>query len=66
MSALSSVVFLGFILGVRHATDADHERVNRDLATASGLPSPAVSRFLVDPVGVADGLFSGDPHWTPE
>jgi ABC-type nickel/cobalt efflux system permease component RcnA len=42
------------------------ERVNRGLATASGVLSLAFGLFLAYQIGVVDGLFSGDPHWTPE
>jgi len=40
--------------------------VNRYLATASGLLSLAFGLFLAYQIGFVDGLFTGDPHWTPE
>jgi ABC-type nickel/cobalt efflux system permease component RcnA len=40
--------------------------VNRYLATASGLLSLAFGLFLVYQIGFVDGLFTGDPRWTPE
>src|SRR5262245_55239304 len=42
------------------------ERVNRWLATASGVLSLAFGLFLAYQIGIVDGLFSGEPHWTPE
>jgi high-affinity nickel-transport protein len=42
------------------------ERVNRGLATASGVLSLAFGLFLAYQIGVADGLFGGHPRWTPE
>jgi len=42
------------------------ERVNRWLATASGVLSLAFGLFLAYQIGIVDGLFSGNPHWTPE
>ena len=40
-------------------------RVNRYLATASGVLSLAFRRFLAYQIGVVDGLFSHEPHGTP-
>jgi hypothetical protein len=59
MSALLSVILLGFFLGMRHATDSD-------LATASGVLSLALGLFLAYQVGFVDGLFTDQPRWTPE
>jgi high-affinity nickel permease len=100
-------VLLGFSLGMRHATDADHvvavativsrERslrgaallgslwgvghtvtipfaytarrfagMNRRLGLVSGLLSVAFGAFLVYHIGFVDGLFTGDPRWTPQ
>jgi ABC-type nickel/cobalt efflux system permease component RcnA len=42
------------------------ERVSRGLATASGVLSLAFGLFLAYQIGVVDGLFSANPHWTPE
>jgi ABC-type nickel/cobalt efflux system permease component RcnA len=42
------------------------ERVNRGLATASGVLSLAFGLFLAYQIGIVDGLFSGHPHGTPE
>jgi len=42
------------------------ERVNRWLATVSGVLSLAFGLFLAYQIGIVDGLFSGNPHWTPE
>ena len=41
-------------------------RVNRHLALASGVASIAFGLFLVYQIGVVDGLFAGQPRWTPE
>jgi len=41
-------------------------RINRHLATASGLLSLLFGLFLVYQIGFVDGLFSATPHWTPE
>ena len=40
-------------------------RVNRYLATASGVLSLAFGLFFAYPIGVVDGLFSHEPHGTP-
>lgn len=42
------------------------ERSTRYLATASGLLSLALGLFLAYQVGFVDGLFTGQPRWTPE
>jgi high-affinity nickel permease len=41
-------------------------RLNRYLATASGLLSLLVGLYLVYQIGWVDGLFTGHPTWTPE
>lgn len=42
------------------------ERASRWLATASGLLSLAFGLFLAYQIGFVDGLFTGDPRWSPE
>jgi len=42
------------------------EQVDRWLATASGVLSLAFGLFLAYQIGIVDGLFTGEPHWTPE
>jgi high-affinity nickel permease len=41
-------------------------RLNRHLATASGLLSLLFGLYLVYQIGWVDGLFTGHPTWTPE
>jgi high-affinity nickel-transport protein len=41
-------------------------RLNRHLATASGLLSLAFGLWMAYQIGVVDGLFSAVPHWSPE
>jgi high-affinity nickel-transport protein len=40
--------------------------LNRHLATASGALSLAFGVWMAYQIGVVDGLFSADPHWSPE
>jgi ABC-type nickel/cobalt efflux system permease component RcnA len=42
------------------------QRINRHLATASGLLSLAFGLFLAYQIGFVDGLFTGEPRWTSE
>ena len=37
----------------------------RHLRMASGALSVALGLFLVHQIGIVDGLFTGQPHWTP-
>jgi hypothetical protein len=39
--------------------------VGRFITVTSGLISIAFGLFLVYQIGIADGLFSARPHWTP-
>jgi high-affinity nickel-transport protein len=39
--------------------------LHRHLRLASGALSVALGLFLVHQIGIVDGLFSGDPRWTP-
>ena len=39
--------------------------LHRHLRVASGAFSVALGLFLVHQIGVVDGLFTGDPRWTP-
>jgi high-affinity nickel-transport protein len=39
--------------------------LHRHLRLASGAFSVALGLFLVHQIGVVDGLFTGDPRWTP-
>ena len=41
-------------------------RLNRHLATASGLLSLGFGLWMAYQIGVVDGLFSAAPHWSPE
>ena len=40
--------------------------VNRYLGLAAGLLSLGVGLFLAYQIGLVDGLFTGDPQWTPK
>lgn len=42
-----------------------HPRFSQRLGLASGLVSLAFGVFLAYQIGVANGLFTGHPHWTP-
>src|SRR5579872_1853682 len=42
-----------------------HERFSQRLGLASGLVSLAFGVVLAYQIGVANGLFTGHPHWTP-
>ena len=46
-------------------TERQSVRLNRGLRIASGALSLAFGLFLAYRIGVVDGLFSGDPQWTP-
>jgi len=39
--------------------------ITRHMTTASGLVSVAFGLFLVYQIGLIDGLFTAQPHWTP-
>jgi high-affinity nickel-transport protein len=39
--------------------------LHRHLRLASGAMSVALGIFLVHQIGIVDGLFTGDPQWTP-
>ncbi len=47
-------------------TAARFEGVNRHLRLATGLLSLGFGLFLVYQIGFVDGLFTGNPRWTPE
>jgi ABC-type nickel/cobalt efflux system permease component RcnA len=60
MSVITAANALPFALtSVRFTT------VNRYLSVTTGLLSLAFGLFLAYHIGFVDGLFSGDPHWTP-
>ena len=42
-----------------------HERFSRRLGLASGLVSLAFGVVLAYQIGIANGLFTGHPQWTP-
>lgn len=46
-------------------TDRKMFRWNQALTMGSGLLSVAFGVFIAIQIGVGDGLFSGNPHWTP-
>jgi len=46
-------------------TERQSARLNWGLRVASGALSLAFGLFLAYRIGVVDGLFSGDPRWTP-
>jgi high-affinity nickel-transport protein len=46
-------------------TDRRSPRFATGLRVASGLLSAAFGAVLVYQIGFADGLFTGQPHWTP-
>jgi high-affinity nickel-transport protein len=46
-------------------TEARSARLNAGLRVASGVLSLAFGLFLAYQVGIVDGLFTGDPQWTP-
>jgi ABC-type nickel/cobalt efflux system permease component RcnA len=48
------------------ATAGRFARLNRHLATASGVLSLVFGVWMVYQIGVVDGLFSADPRWSPE
>jgi hypothetical protein len=59
MFSLASILLLAFVLGMRHATDAVHV-----VAGTTGVASVAFGIVLVAN-GIANGLFSAFPRWTP-
>ena len=84
MLSSMSVLVLGFVLGMRQATDAGLTLVTvaiavpssyaaarvggaqRHVQLAAGVASVCVALLLAHRVGVMDGLFTADQHWTPE
>jgi high-affinity nickel permease len=72
MPPLLAILVLGFVLGMRHATDADHvvaaarfAHLNRRLMQLVSVGSIGFGLFLAYEIGVHDGIFSSMPQWTP-
>ncbi len=61
MMVITAVIGLPFIYTARRAL-----AINRYLGVASGLLSLGFGLFLAYQIGIVDGLFSANPHWTPE
>jgi len=60
MALITSVVGLPFVYASARFT-----RVHRALVLASGAVSLALGLLLIYQVGVVDGLFTGNPTWSP-
>ena len=60
MIVITSAISLPFAAAGRAS-----ERISSALRLASGLLSIGFGLFVIYQIGVHDGLFSGDPQWTP-
>jgi high-affinity nickel-transport protein len=61
MMLITAAIALPFAYSMRHFV-----KLNRGLATASGLVSVAFGLFLCYQTGIVDGLFTGHASWTPK
>jgi high-affinity nickel-transport protein len=60
MALITSVIGLPFVLA-----SARFDRLHRLLVVASGVLSIALGLLLIYEIGFVDGLFTGNPTWTP-
>jgi high-affinity nickel-transport protein len=60
MAILTTLIGLPFMV-----SRARSERINRYLTVSSGILSLAFGLFLAYQIGIVDGLFTGNFHWTP-
>jgi ABC-type nickel/cobalt efflux system permease component RcnA len=60
MAILTTVIGLPFLLSRTRS-----DRINRWLTVGSGILSLAFGLYLAYQIGIVDGLFTGDFHWTP-
>ncbi|MGO9707764.1 MAG: high-affinity nickel-transport family protein [Polyangiaceae bacterium] len=61
MMLLTSMISLPFAFAAE-----SFARINRRMAQVTSLVSIALGLFLTYKIGIAGGLFSSSPHWTPE
>jgi hypothetical protein len=61
------MMMLTSLIAVPFAIAADRfARVNRQMVQVTSLVSIGLGLFLAYRIGIADGLFSAAPHWTPQ
>ena len=67
VGTIAGMMLVTAAIGVPFAYTARRSvRVHRYLGVASGLLSLGFGVFLAYQIGFVDGLFTGDPRWTPE
>lgn len=60
MMLMTAVIVLPFAY-----SDRQFARVNQGLRVTSGLVSLGFGLFVAYQIGIVNGLFTGNPHWTP-
>ena len=66
VGVISGMILITSVLGLPFVfASARFERLHRALVLASGTVSLALGLILIYQIGVVDGLFTGNPHWTP-
>jgi high-affinity nickel-transport protein len=64
---IAGMMLITMIIGTPFAyTGKRFGPFNRGLGLASGLVSIAFGLFITFQIGIADGLFTAHPHWTPQ
>ena len=62
----AGMMLITMIIGAPLAYSGNHFKpFNRGLTVASGLISVAFGLFVTFQIGLVDGLFGANPHWTP-
>jgi high-affinity nickel-transport protein len=66
VGVISGMILITSVLGLPFVfASARFERLHRALVLASGTVSLALGLVLIYQIGIVDGLFTGNPHWTP-
>jgi hypothetical protein len=66
VGVISGMILITSVLGLPFVfASARFERLHRALVLASGTVSLALGIILIYQIGIVDGLFTGNPHWTP-
>jgi hypothetical protein len=67
VGTIAGMMLITALIGLPFAYTATRlVRTHRYLGFATGLLSIGLGLFLAFEIGVVDGLFSGDPQWTPK
>lgn len=66
VGTIAGMMLITMMIGVPFAyTGNRFKSFNRGLGVASGLISMAFGLFITFQIGLVDGLFTANPHWTP-